>query len=92
MREQAKVQTVMAWRDLFAEECGSYEPRLREAREDSGFTQGDTAEILGVSTVTVYQWERGCKAPRLPQLIRLSRLYGKPIDYLVGLHAGENHD
>lgn len=89
MGRHAEIALVMRWQETFAYEDEQdkryYKPRFREARRDSGFSQNDVAAILGVSGITVYKWECGEKAPRLPQLIRLSKLYGKTIDYLVGM-------
>lgn len=89
MGKRAEIALVMRWQETFADEDErderSYKPRFREARLENGYTQNDVADILGVASITVYKWEHGEKAPRLPQLIRLSKLYSKTIDYLVGM-------
>lgn len=36
---------------------------LRKQRKRKGYTQGDTARLLGVSARTISQWERGRQAP-----------------------------
>lgn len=88
MRKPYDYETVMKWQEVFdkeAEDGAKVEPRFREARVENGFTQGEIADILSVTEVTVYQWESGAKYPRIPHLIQLSRVYGKPVDYLIGL-------
>jgi len=37
---------------------------IRSLRQSRGLTQGQLAELLGVSRVTVSDWERGRASPR----------------------------
>lgn len=46
--------------------------RIREARKKAGMKQSDLAEKLGVAVVTIGQYERGQRQPRLEQLQRIA--------------------
>lgn len=58
--------------------------RLTELRERCGLTQSELAGLLNVSRQTVSKWERGTAAPSGKHLSALSRLYGVPLDELIG--------
>lgn len=49
---------------------------MKAARVNAGFTQIDVAKALGVSSVTISNWERGSKSPTLYQAYKMARLYG----------------
>ena len=57
--------------------------RIKEVREEKGFSQRQLAEIVGVSAVTVLNWENGIYEPGATDLIKLSGALGVSIDYLV---------
>ncbi len=59
--------------------------RLRKNRQ---MTQTDLARRLFVSNKTVSKWERGMGYPELPQLLRLSDLFGVSVDSLI---RGDRH-
>ncbi len=54
--------------------------RLRELREDRGWTQGALADRLGVSRQTVNALETGRYDPSLPLAFRIARLFAEPIE------------
>ena len=59
--------------------------RFKELRIKNGFkTQQDLARVLFVNQTAVSQWERGVTLPSPPLLLKLSELYGVPVDYLLG--------
>lgn len=58
--------------------------RLAELRVREKLTQGDLAELLGVSQGAVGNWERGIRYPRITTLRRIAGLFGVSIDYLLG--------
>lgn len=61
--------------------------KLRALREARGLTQLQVANRIGVSKAMVSAYETASKAPSLEVLIRLSRLFGVSVDYLVCLDA-----
>ena len=58
--------------------------RLRECRENSGYSQKYVALTLGISAPSVANWERGKTSPTRENVIRLADLYGVSVDYLLG--------
>ncbi len=59
--------------------------RLRQSRK---MTQTELAERLFISNKTVSKWECGMGYPELPQLLRISDLFGVSVDALL---RGERH-
>ena len=56
---------------------------FRIFRKQSGLTQEEVAEKLGVSRQAVAKWERGETAPDINFCIELAGLYGTTVDALV---------
>ncbi len=48
---------------------------IRQLREERGWTQLQLAIQLGVTPVTIYNWERGKSEPRVSQFRQLARLF-----------------
>lgn len=55
---------------------------LEAARVNAGLTQKELAEILGVSNVTVANWEKGVTEPSASQLRKISELSKIPLDFI----------
>jgi transcriptional regulator with XRE-family HTH domain len=53
---------------------------IRELREARGWTQLELGNKLGVTPVTVYNWERGQHMPTAPQLRALGLTLGVKMD------------
>jgi transcriptional regulator with XRE-family HTH domain len=51
-------------------------PTIREMREQRGWTQAQLANMVGVHQRAVYFWESGKRMPQVPQLRRLSEVFG----------------
>ncbi|MEW5992747.1 MAG: helix-turn-helix transcriptional regulator [Chloroflexota bacterium] len=58
--------------------------RLRDARETLGLTQADVAGALGIPRTSVLAMEAGRRKVTGLELRRLSRIYRRPIDWLLG--------
>lgn len=58
--------------------------RLQKARKESGLSQEELAEQLGVSRQAVSKWENDSGYPEMEKMIRLSQIYQVSLDYLVG--------
>ncbi len=54
--------------------------RLAELRDENGWSQGDLAEILGVSRQTINALERGKYDPSLPLAFKIARLFKRSIE------------
>ncbi|MBQ8835549.1 MAG: helix-turn-helix transcriptional regulator [Oscillospiraceae bacterium] len=57
--------------------------RLAQTRKNSGYTQVEIAEALGVSKGTVAMWETEKREPQFATLKRLSVLLNCSIDWLL---------
>lgn len=56
---------------------------IKQARKAVGMTATRLAEIMGVSRISVYQWERGEALPRSRKLLLLSETLKVPVDDLL---------
>jgi putative transcriptional regulator len=65
------------------------ESRVRELREEQGWSQGELAERLAVSRQTINAIETGKYDPSLPLAFRIARLFHEPIEsiFLPGDNA-----
>ncbi len=53
---------------------------IRELREERGWTQLELAIKVGVTPVTVYNWERGRYEPKVSQFRALAKVFGVSMD------------
>lgn len=58
---------------------------LKTARELNGLKQSEAAKLIGVSTDTLGNYERGKSYPDIPILRRIEEVYGIPYDRLIFL-------
>ena len=56
--------------------------RLKEFREQHGWSQGELAKRLGVSRQTINAVETDKYDPSLPLALRMSKLFGVPVPEL----------
>ena len=56
--------------------------KLKAARVNKEMTQGDVAKALGRNKQTIVNWENGVTEIKVSDLLRLSKLYEIPIEYL----------
>jgi len=59
--------------------------RVRDLREDHDMTQKQMSEYLQIHQTTYSDYELGNLNIPIDVLIRLAKLYGTSIDYIVGL-------
>ena len=57
--------------------------RLRAARNETGMTQRDFADKLGIGLRTLRRFESGRSVPKLLDLKRICQVTGKPFDYFL---------
>lgn len=53
---------------------------LKQARQKNRYTQEFVASLLGVNTKTIYNWERGKRAPDIDEFNLLIDIYGVTYD------------
>lgn len=59
--------------------------RFKSVRKSCGLSQKDVCDALHITQSSVSQWETGRTTPDHDTLIRLSKLYNTPIEYLLGI-------
>ena len=59
--------------------------RLKELREEHGYTQKQFAEKLNINSVTYLHYEKSQREPPLALLAEFAAFYGVSTDYLLGL-------
>ncbi len=57
--------------------------KLRELRKKSGWSQEELAEQMNVTRQSVSKWEGAQAIPDLDKILKLSKLFGVSIDYLL---------
>ena len=57
--------------------------KLKMYRKQSGFSQEDIAEKLGVSRQAVAKWEKGESLPDIESCMALADIYGTTVDTLI---------
>lgn len=62
-----------------------FNERLRQLRQQSPFMQKDIAESLGISTVTLRQYEQGTREPNIDKLLKLAIILDVSLDDLLCL-------
>ena len=58
--------------------------RITRLREKSGLSQRKLGEILGVSHVSIQNWEKGISAPSSVELVKIADLFNISTDFLLG--------
>ena len=56
--------------------------RVRELREDRGWTQIELGNRLSVSRQTIYAVETGLYDPSLPLALAIGRVFGCPVEQI----------
>lgn len=59
--------------------------KIKFLRQEADFTKEDLSKRLGVSTMTVRNWEAGVKTPSTTSIIDLADLFGVSTDYILGV-------
>ena len=64
--------------------------RLQELRSKKKLSQAEVADMLEVHHSTISSYERNTITPSLDILIKLARIYGASLDYIVGFTNRSN--
>lgn len=62
-----------------------FNERLKALRTQSAMTQAQLGELIGVSIITIRNWESGAKLPSMPAIISLSRALHASSDFILGI-------
>ena len=55
---------------------------LAAARVNAGLTQEEAARLMGVTKVTIINWEKGRIIPGIPEIEMLAKIYNIKQDYI----------
>lgn len=58
--------------------------RIKQLREQKGYTQADLAKRLGITRSSVNAWEMGISVPSTQYIVELSNMFKVSTDYLLG--------
>ena len=59
--------------------------RLKELREEKGYTQQQFSDLIGINSVTYLHYEKEQRRPSFELLADIANFYGVTVDYLLGL-------
>ena len=58
--------------------------RLKLLRKENGLSQGDLANLLGVSKVSVSNYEKGTRIPSMEVFLMIMKVFNTSADYMLG--------
>lgn len=73
------------YRNDGAKICKAFSRRFRKLRDERCMTLDDVADILGISRQSVVYYAMGNRLPSIPILIRIAKLFGTSVDYMLGV-------
>ncbi len=67
-----------------------FNERLRELRIKSPFKQTEVADYLGISAITMRQYEQGTREPNIEKILKLAVIFNVSLDDLMCLEDFKN--
>lgn len=64
--------------------------RIKQLREQAGYSQAQLAKRLDVTRSSVNAWEMGLSMPTTQYVVTLAKLFRVSADYLLGLTASSS--
>lgn len=61
--------------------------RIKELREQMGFTQAELAKRLRITRSSVNAWEMGITVPSTQCIVELAEIFKVSTDYLLGVNS-----
>lgn len=62
----------------------TYSERIKELRKSKGLSQAEMGSQIGFSKATVGMWEAGNRRPTIEALEKMSNLFDRSVDYILG--------
>lgn len=59
--------------------------RIKQLREEKGYTQAELAKQLGITRSSVNAWEMGISVPSTQYVVELASIFKVSTDYLLGV-------
>lgn len=66
--------------------------RIKELRDQNGYTQSELAKKLHLSRSAVNAWEMGTSVPSTQFLVELANIFNVSTDYILGITKMESID
>ena len=64
--------------------------KIRDLREQAGFSQAQLAKRLDVTRSSVNAWEMGLSTPTTQYIVALAKLFHVSADYILGLETNQS--
>lgn len=61
--------------------------RIKQLREQNGYTQAFLAKRLGITRSSVNAWEMGISVPSTQYVVELAQFFKVSTDYLLGVNS-----
>ena len=71
-------------RAILAHNIRMIEKKLKELREEKGFTQKQVSDFLSVHRTTYMKWENGLREPSNEMLVKIADFFDVSLDFLLG--------
>lgn len=62
--------------------------KIKQLREQMGYTQAELARKLKLTRSSINGWEMGLSVPSTPMVVELAKIFNVSTDYLLGLDEG----
>lgn len=74
-----------AYKKDYEKICKTFSRRLKKLKDDRSMTLEEIADILGISRQSIIYYTMGERIPKVPILIRIAKMFGTSVDYLLGV-------
>lgn len=66
--------------------------RIKSLRLDKGYSQKKLGDLVGVSKVSIFNYENGLQLPSVDILVLLAKALNCSVDYLLGINSDSEED
>ena len=66
--------------------------RIKNLRSEKGYSQKKLGELVGVSKVSIFNYENNLQQPSVEILIKLAKALNCSVDYLLGISSNSEDD
>jgi DNA-binding XRE family transcriptional regulator len=84
------METTPTFKTITLEQKEAFAKVLHELRERDGYSVAELADTLGVTSVSVYQWEAGSHCPRPETIHTIALFFNVSIGSLFGSQTDDD--
>lgn len=66
--------------------------RIKDLRAEKGFSQQQLGDLVGVSKVSIFNYENGLQQPSLEILVNLAKALNCSVDFLLGINGNSEEE